>query len=176
MPFAKEVRDWWMRVAYGECQARYITEEDGVVQCLSLADEVHHIIPASELLVEGLNPNDAVGLPLCRDHHRGNSDEPMFDPNFSMHPDMGEALELYRQGNKNAFKEAALVHHEMAGKGERINNGDWATDEYYLQGMEFMAVQYLLEHPDDPKPHSKSGLQRQMKPKHWYDVFGGDSG
>lgn len=174
MPFAESVRSFWMRVAGGQCQARYYTEEEGIVQCMSPADEVHHIIPASQLLVEGLNPNDAVGLPLCRDHHRGLSDEPMFDPDQSFHPDMGQALEDYRAGNKNAFREASELHHELALLGERITNGDWTTDEYYLQGMEMMAVQFLLEHPEEVKPHSNAGLKNIMEPKHWYDLWDND--
>jgi hypothetical protein len=170
MPFDERTRAWWLRVAGNDCQARFYTEEKGIQQCQNQAKELHHIIPESELIIQGLNPNETTGLPLCTQHHRGNSDSPMFSPDQSFHPDMGQALELYRQGDKDAFKRASQEHIIMAQNGERVCNGDWTTDEYYAQGMQGLANRYLQSHPDDPKPEAKVH-KKQTKPKRWFDIF-----
>jgi hypothetical protein len=160
-----------MRVAGNDCQARFYTEENGIQRCQNPAQEVHHIIPESQLLYNGQNPNETVGLPVCKFHHRNPSDAPMFSPDSNFHPDMGNALDEYRQGNKNAFSEAAEEHRRKVQAGERFVNGDWTTDEYYTQGMLGLANRYLQQHPDDPKPEARRH-KNQMKPRKWYDVFG----
>ena len=155
------------------CQARFLTENQGLVQCANFAQEVHHITPESWCIENGVDPNAQVGLPLCRQHHRGLGDPvigDLMEPNGCFHPDMNQALIDYRNGNKDAFREAAHQHHLMAQSGERIVNGDWTTDEFYAQIMLGLATQYLAEHPDDPKPETRT-RRKVMEPKKWYDVW-----
>lgn len=65
--------------------------------------EVHHIHPQSYAEKLGFNPNYPENLiTLCRFAHRGHED--------SVHPDMYQAGIEYNQGNKEAYKEASLMH------------------------------------------------------------------
>lgn len=164
--FPKRVRDWWMRVGNYQCQVEIYTEQKGFFNCGLPAEHVHHIIPESQLLEDGEEPNNSVGLPACKFHHvgRGNEDENMpFSGDFSFHPDIGEAYELYRHGDASAFKRAAIHHQEAAQQGERFWGGDEGTDEHYLQKMQDLAWVYESEHPDDPKPDVKPHLRFQKK-------------
>ncbi len=167
MPFENSVRSWWLRVQNNQCQYRYFNG-DKLTKCNNEAHEVHHLVSESFCLENGLNPNEAPGLALCRKHHRYGLEQIM-EPHGSFHPDMAIASELYRQGVKTAFKDASRVHHESAKKGVDLWEGSWREIEFYIQGLLGMANIYIQEHPEDPKPNKRHS--KIMKPKKWYDIF-----
>jgi len=168
--FKRSIRDWWMRVGDEQCQYEFYTERRGWQQCNKPARDVHHIIPESQLEYDGLDTNHAVGMPLCQDHHTRNTGEDLGSYDSSFHPDMGNAFGLYKSwkqmtlhmneilGKKavdystSPFADVAKGHRVKATRGERIVNGDFRTDEYYLEKMISKAVKYIKLHPDDPKP------------------------
>lgn len=170
MAFKENVKQWWKRVGgngdaeQASCEARIYSEQHGFRKCGARPVEIHHIDPESKLIEEGQNPNGAVGLPLCRQHHRGRGIDLPYEANSTMHNDMGEAHEAYRRGDKDAYKKASRRHHEMVRRGERITGGDEGSDRTYTDLMERKAMRYVLEHPEDKKPEVKP-----TRRKHWTD-------
>ncbi len=176
MPFPKSIRDWWVRVWGGQSGAEYYEEGTGWVRSDEPADQVHHITPESELIERGMNPDQTPAIPLSRSEHVGRGEDTEGDfigwgqRGHSMHPDMGEALDQYRQGDKDAFKKAARVHHKKAQRGEKVVNTDEQLDGWLTQQAQDRASQYVQDNPDDPKPEVH---HRNQKRSHWSDIFFG---
>lgn len=178
MPFPKPIRDWWIRVWGGQSGAEYYTERGGWQRSQQGADQVHHIRPESELIEQGLDPDRTPAIPLSQEEHVGSGID-FFgnvhgwgEVGHSMHPDMGQAREQYRKGDKDAFKKAAKEHHKKARSGQKIVNTDEQLDGYLTQEAQDRAARYVLEHPEDPKPQVH---HRVSKPKsHWTDIFLGN--
>ncbi len=152
--YKKPLRDWWMRVANGKCQVDIYDEKKGWHQCNEPATEVHHTIPEAWSITHGMeaHKDECPGLPACTRHHSGsNGDE--FTPNFSFHPDMGEARSNYHEckaAGINIFKGTADHHHELAK--ENIVFWKDKADPYYQEKMKYKATIYQLKHPNDRKP------------------------
>lgn len=159
--FPKVVRDWWMRVTGGKCQVEVYTEKSGFKDCPNRAEHVHHVVPESWQLAHGMEPNNSVGLPACKNHHTGGNGD-AFTGNFSFHPDMGQAYRDYRAGDKEAFQKAAHKHHLASARGEVFWNSD--ADGYYLDKMTQKAVEYQIAHPEDPKPRVKPHPDAKRRP------------
>ncbi len=177
MPFPKPIRDWWVRVWGGQSGAEYYDEQNGWTRSGQEGQQVHHIRPESELIEHGLDPDHTPAIPLSQDEHVGSGTD-FFGNVFgwgerghSMHPDMGQAREEYRKGDKEAFTKTARQHHVKARRGEKIVNTDEQLDGYLTQQAQDRATQYVQEHPDDPKPevHHRKPQER----KHWTDIFFG---
>ena len=170
MAFRESVRRYWLKVSgdgdenNARCEWRIYTEEKGFVRCGSKDNlEVHHIITSSFLQEQGIDPDTAPAMPLCRKHHRMQFGDLPFTREGSMHPDMYGALIAYKRGDKEAFTRAAHEHHRKAQIGQRIATGDWSTDETYANYMENKA-QRLAREKGLKKPNTKP-----PKKKHWYD-------
>lgn len=177
MPFPKPIRDWWIRVWGGESGSVVYSEKRGWFRSGRPADQVHHIRPESELIEQGLDPDQTPAIPLSQDEHVGRgvdffgNDIPFGEYGHSMHPDMGQAREEYRKGDKEAFTKAAKKHHQRAKKGEKIVNTDEQLDGWLTQQAEDMARRYVQENPDDPKPVVKH--RNPTIRKNWTDIFFG---
>lgn len=187
MSFRESTRQWWFRVADYRCQYEYYLEESGWVNCGHPAAHLHHIIGEAETLLSGENPNDNVALPVCQDHHVRNEGEILGEPDASFHPDMAQAYKDYKEWKQRAqhmadimgkrtidysdspFAQTARGHREMVHNGERYISGDEGTDQYYIDKMLAMAVRYLAENPDDPKPRVKAHPETDYtKRKRWW--------
>lgn len=161
--FNKRVRDWWMRVADYECQTQVYTERAGYTICGREAREVDHIIPESVLIEMGVDPNTGFAMPRCVAHHRsrgiasgGRRLAEYGEPNWSKHPDMGDALAQYRLGDPDAFKKAVREHREATARGERFWNSDEGVDQFEIDWMKQMAYEYVMRTGDRRprvKPH-----------------------
>lgn len=176
MPYPEKLAKWIRRAGGDRCQVEFFTEDGTLKQCSNPAQHAHHVLPEAEQLEEGLDPNHSVGLGACRFHHvgNGNKDENTpFTGDFSFHPDAGEALNNYRDGDIDAFRKMGKEHMEAAKRGERFWGGDEGSDQYYHEKAEDAQTLYQYEHPDDPKPKVREHPKRQRK--HWTDsFFGGD--
>ena len=169
MPFPERLAHWYKRAADNRCQAVLYSEEYGFKRCKNPAEQVHHIEPESWVLEgneEFNNPNKSHALALCKDHHSG--DEGILFEGGSFHPDMGQALKDYRNGDKESFKKAAHNHHEMSKEGVVFWNNE--SDEYYKYQTEIIQQRYMADHPEDPKPEITDHKDQKPK-KHWYDHF-----
>ena len=175
MAFSIEIASWWKRVARNKCH--YIWYKDGIdfdegwKICGRLGEEVHHLTGDAWLKERGVEPNDAVGLLLCRHHHRlfpninENGDEIIIhNKNFSFHPDAAEALTQYKAykervllfgrqaAGKDPFHEMMERHKVDSKKGIRYWASPWEVDLFYTAWMSCLASEYTFLHPDDPKP------------------------
>lgn len=167
--FPEKIRDWWRRVGGNKCQTHIYEERTGWRICGSNHYiQVDHIDPESVQLVEGHDPNNSIGIPRCKEHHVGkglvrDADGTMRyasygEPQWSRHPDMGKALDQYRQGDKDAFKKAAMHHRELAEQGKRIANSSPEVDQYekdYMLSLEQKYMQETGERRPKVKPHQK---------------------
>ncbi len=157
------------RASHGRCQAIIYNEDKGFFQCAGGAENLHHIEPETYLLTNGQDPNQADGLYLCKFHHiEGTSDVP-FEGNFSFHPNFGEALQEYRDGNKNAFQEAADEASAAAIRGETYWND--AADAFYGERARYIVQRHVIQNPLDMKPTVKA--HKDFKPEHWTDFITG---
>lgn len=180
MPFPKPIRDWWMRVAEGKDQTMIYTEEKGWHQSSQKAEEVDHLTPESEMIYQGKNPDTSVAVPRSKQHHVGKGrDEngeiaPFGHPAWSRHPDIAEADEAYRKGDKEAFKEAIKRHREMVARGEVFTNDDAGMRRYEEEKMLEKATRYLAKHPNDPLPvvhHKEKALPIHFTHNWWDGLF-----
>ena len=183
MPFP-ENRRLWLRRAFGGKSMEYtISEKAGLKRSNLPIEEIHHIDPESKLLFDGSqDPNRSDPLPLTKKEHRGLglvSDDGKtrrlalpFERGHSFHPDIGQALEDYRHGDKKAFKKATDIHREKATQGKRITNTDEATDEWYREQSLLEIQKYARNHPEDPVPKVRNHLK--FKKKNWWDIFTGE--
>jgi len=187
VPFPEAARAFWLAVTGNKCAMPVYTEETGFQECGSPAKAVHHLLPEGWQLDNGMEPNNSVGIPLCKDHHVGRGGEE-WSPEFSMHPDIGHAFKEYRdwqiQVNRasmqlgtdvkhlipSPFETAIQGHRELTAQGERY----WATtpemDQVLLENMEVAALRYLVEHPEEEKPHVKEHPHYQPKKNWWEEI------
>ena len=113
----------------------------------------HHIIPAGwyKTHLKGLSddPHEANenfpenGIILCGlIHHNGPK---------GIHPDYANALNLYRKGDKDAFKRVAKIHGELEEEGVPY----WVQthDEMLTQIARERTEEYNKQHPLDPFPY-----------------------
>lgn len=176
MPFPKSIRDWWVRVWGGQSGDVYYDETTGWTRSQEPGQEVHHIIPESELKSRGQNPDNTPAIPLSRGEHsgRGRNERggiiPFGQKGHSMHPDMGEAREQYREGDKKAFEKAARRHKEKARRGQKIVNTDEQLDGWLTEQAKEKSWIYRLLHPEDPPP---TVIHRNNDTEHWTDVYYG---
>lgn len=185
MPFHEAVRNWWMRATgngnpnEAQCQWRWFDNQGTMHQCDNQGEQVHHPIAEAYLLYYlKQNPNDIEGLVVCLFHHiKGKLG--IFEENGSFHPDMGVAranYHLYKAQGRNSFEEAGLVHFQKAVRGERFWTGNETTDQYYIEVARQIGMDYAATHPDDPKPSRIHPKAMDIKPGHWYDIFGDSNG
>lgn len=158
MPFSERVRNWAKEVAGGKCQTMVYTEEHGWQPCGRDAQEIDHNPPESYLIYHHLDrDNAATPVVRCKMHHTGQGltqgDDGELEEagygefTFSKHPDIYQALEDYRAGDKNAFKKAAKKHQEAVENGENFTNTDWQIDEYEKERMNYLAQQSGKKRP-----------------------------
>lgn len=168
MPFPEKIRNYSLEVANHRCQAIIYSEDRGFFRCENTTHlEAHHIEPAEWQLVHGEDPNQSTPLVLCKKHHSGGEGLP-FEDDFSMHPNMGAALDKYHAGNKQAFTEAAHENSQLARQGIIYwNNG---ADDYYRELSIEAQTRYLAEHPDQKKPTPKPHKDFKPKPKWWDEI------
>lgn len=181
MPFPPQERSFQIKVQGGKCQTLVYTEQRGFQICGRTERlELDHLYPESQLIVQGkIEPNTSPGILRCQMHHTGSGIiydhgqpiiAPKGDPQWSRHPDMGRARELYRLGNKDAFKDAAQVHVLYAGMGLRITNDDCLSVQEEVVRVQEMNTRYVLatgEKKPEVKPHCK------FIRKSWTDIFFG---
>lgn len=174
--FPEKIRDWWKRVGGGKCQTHIYEEKTGWRICGSRSYiQVDHIDPESVQLVEGHDPNNSIGIPRCKEHHVGkglvrDADGTLRyasygEPQWSRHPDMGKALDQYRNGDKDAFKKAAMHHRELAEKGLPIANSSPEVDQFekdYMLSLEQKYIQETGERRPHVKPHAKIDRRRNL--------------
>jgi hypothetical protein len=184
------MRNWWMRVGGERCQYEWYDEKRGWQQCRNTAKHVHHIIPESQQLANGEDPEHSMGMPLCQSHHVRNKGEEEHSKGFGFHPDIAGAYDKYGEWKQQAqhmksiserrsidygtspFAEVQHDHHEKAERGERFWGGTPEIDDFYVDKMETMGTRYLAEHPEDPKPKTKQHVKTEIiKRKHWYNIF-----
>jgi len=109
-------------------------------------------------------------------------------PDFVFHPEMADAYAHYRAYKEelaklvrtygedgkhmitSPFQDASQQHHEMTAGGERYWASPEEVDQYYIEKMETLAMRYLAEHPEDPKPDTADHPRYNPdNKKHWYD-------
>lgn len=181
MPFPTKERAFQLRAQGNKCQTMIYTEAQGYHICGSTKDlELDHLYPESQLIVEGqLDPNHSPGIVRCQRHHTGfgivyehgvKQIAPAGSPEWSRHPDMGQALISYRNGDKDAFKNAAKKHVVAAERGLRITNDDVRFTESEVARVQEMNVRHVIttgERVPVVRNHGKFTL------KHWSDIFFG---
>lgn len=88
---------------------------------------------------------------------------------YSFHPDIGEAYQRYRQGDKDAFKKAVQGHKDKAVRGERIVEGDGREDQALIDMIQIRTQRYIQRTGDRP-PESKIKEKNLAKKRHWTDI------
>lgn len=177
MPFPERVRRYHERVQGNRCQQEVYSERRGWTTCGKTDVEDDHIEPEAWMLQRGRDPNnESHGILRCRTHHRGrgrvNTVEPervayWGEENYSRHPDMGDAQEAYRRGDREAFVKAGKLHEARAKRGIRYWNGDEGTDRHEAERVEEMEWKHFLttgETRPKVKPHKDI-----VKKKKWYE-------
>lgn len=192
--FRPGTRKYWLDVANNKCQYEYYDERyGGWVECRKKADHVHHIIPEGYTLHRGGDPEENVGLPLCKRHHVLNQGDEEHSENFGYHPDIGKAYQNYPEwkrqhshleaikGEKvsrrefpSPFEEVAKEHRQKTARGERYHNGSTQTDAYYEQKMRCMAIEYNAKHGiNKPRLKEHPRTDRTKKRSWWSNFFDG---
>jgi len=182
MPFPEKLAKWYIRASGGRSLDYTYSERRGFSRSNNQAQQVHHIEPESMLLEQGIiDPNTSPALPLHKEEHVGlgfTRDEDhcgmgrqaiIFEPGHSFHPDMGQALYQYRDGDKQAFKKAAHEHVVQAQNGVSITNSDCGADQWLSEQAQNEQWIYHLEHADDPKPDIKPN--KKFVRKSWTDIY-----
>lgn len=188
MAYRETTRRLWLEVADNKCQYEFYTEKKGWRTCGARATHVHHLLGERDLLEQGEDPENSPALPLCEHHHVRNTGEDLGEPDASFHPDMGEAYKGYKEWKQNQqhmnsitgkrymdystspFAEAAKGHTEAIKNGERYINGDWRTDDYYIQKMQSLLMLYLANHPEGKRNIKPHPHQDETKKKHWWNI------
>ena len=184
MPFSEAKRGFDIAAQGGKCQTPIYNPETGYQICGTTTNlEDDHLTPESQLLFEGQeDPNKTEGIIRCQTHHTGRgmmvnddgSEElaPYGHPNWSRHPDMGQARADY--GNDHdSFRKAAGKHQEAVRRGERMTNDDEGVTEAERERVNIMTHAYCVENevtPPVPKEHKK------FERKSWTDIFFGTRG
>lgn len=115
----------------------------------------HHIIPAgyykTNLVGLSDDPHEKTenfpenGIMLCADKHHNGA--------HGIHPDYAQALQHYRDGDKDAFKKVAQEHAEKEAQGEIYWNPEY---DHLLYGVAVERTEeYLEKHPEDKFPFDK---------------------
>jgi len=187
MGFKEGTRKWFGRVVDDKCQAEVYSEQYGFKECGEPVDHIHHIVPEGWTLEHtGGDPEQNMGLPLCKHHHVG-EDAEEFSRDFSFHPDIGNAYSDYgewkkqtehmesitgkkqtKKDNPSPFDVAAQEHRDKTSRGERYWAGDENVDQHYKDKMRERVDIYTATHPEDKKPDTKPH-PRHTKKKHWTD-------
>jgi len=183
MPFIESMRNFIRNAQDNKCQTMIYTEAGGYQPCASTESlEVDHLTPESQLLAEGSeDPNHTEGIVRCQKHHTGRGQQLQDDgfteelsnygePEWSRHPDMGEARANYGK-DQDSFRKAAAKHQEAVKRGERITNDDEGVTEYERERVQQMTHDYCIKNdikPPDPKNH------KRFEEHHWYDIFLGN--
>lgn len=189
MSFRPNVRRWWMEVGGWRCQFEFYDERRGWRQCKERAKEVHHIIGEAETLHRGEDPNQNVGLPLCRGHHTKYLNDEAHAPDFAFHTDIARSRDLYPEWKRqqqhfntmsgrrripyedSPFADVAGEHRQKAARGERYINGSEEIDQYYIEKMQRLASAYVArigKRKPESSPHPETDTSRK---KHWTDWF-----
>mgnify|MGYP001611535532 CR=1 FL=1 len=160
------------------------SEKLGVHRSPQPAEQVHHIIPESQMIEEGHDPDTAPAIVLSKREHvgkgrvrdsEGEREAVFMELGHSYHPDMGDALEAYRNGDEDAFKKAARKHIETIREGGKVVNTDDQTDEFLQTWVNAIETSYIIEHPEDPKPVIHHKKPRGRAPS-WWDIICGKRG
>lgn len=193
MPFKEKTAAFWHKVNGYRCACGVYTERDGMHECGKPSRQIHHIIPEGTALASGDDPEHAIGLPLCEQHHVRNTGSEEYSDNFAFHPDAGEAYREYREWKQqnehmkaitgirskkiprqSPFEDMVDEHHRMQKAGERYHSGTPELDDYYIQKMQDKATKYLLTHPGEKKPDTTPNPRYDpKKKKNWWDIFDG---
>ena len=176
MPFPESIRRWALSVTDGRCITSVYYEKTGYTICGRPAEEVDHSPPESVMIFEGRDPhNESTPIPRCKNCHTGSgvvSDENetylagFGEDGWAKHPEIFNALEEYRRGDKNAFKKAVQGHRDAVERGERFWNEDWQCDEFEVEIFNRMAHEKGIPRPE-VKPH------KSVRRKHWTDGWFG---
>lgn len=180
MPFPEKVRLFDLAAQGYRCQTLiYKNDQVGWTVCGSRKDlEDDHIYPESELLYLGTeDPSTTYGIIRCQQHHTGqgiaHDDDgtiyiaPYGSPEWSRHPDMGQALIDYRNGDKKAFLVCGRQHHIAAQQHIPITNDTWAIREKERLRVQELSTRYTQKTGIvRPEIHHKKFVK-----KHWYDVY-----
>ena len=166
--FNPRIREWWLKVAGGNCMYEFYNEKNGWQECHQPAKQVHHIKPDGWTRDRGGNPDYNVGMPLCERHHVRNFGEEEHSDDFVFHPDMAYAYQAYHEwkqqkqhmeeitGKKvsrdtSPFSKAVTEHRKKSAKDERYWGGTDEIDDYYEDKMRNKATKYIAE-TGDKKP------------------------
>lgn len=185
MAFSERIREWWMRVGNYKCQYVYYDDKKGWKVCSAPAEQVHHVEGDAYLKEKGIEPNNAVGLPLCKNHHIGYDNNQTnalpFEKLFSFHPDAEISRRDYRFWKESVeyfglskvgpspYKEMTKEHIRMSKQGTTY----WATnktpevDIYLIERMSILAFLYVTRNPNDKRPLYER--RPPLKRKHWVD-------
>lgn len=133
MAFTKRQRDWILKRDNDTSQMRHYSEEKGwhcknPSTCKGCGGEgcpreVHHINPQGN----GGKDNPKNGIVLFRCEHVGKDGKGKLvntEEEFVVHPDNMKALDEYRRGNKDAYKQLLDERAEKTKRGEKY----WSTD------------------------------------------------
>ena len=190
MPFKPQTAAWWKRIANNQCQCLLYDEKHGVHICGKPAEHIHHLKPEGTALMDGEDPERAIGLPLCKWHHVKNVGEEEYSDDFSFHPDAGRAYKDYAEWKRqnlhmqaitgkisrktprqSPFEDMVDEHHRIQKAGGRYQAGSPELEDWYIQHTRDLATRYLAEHPEDSKPRTVSHPRYDptKRKKHWYD-------
>jgi len=188
MSYLEKSRQFFLAVTDGKCAMPVYTEEEGFHDCNKPAKAVHHILPEGWQLDHGLEPNNSIGIPLCKQHHVGRGGEE-WSEDFSMHPDIGQAFKEYRDWKvqvaeaehvlgsdvrdliPSPFTVAIQGHRELSAQGERYWAGTPEMDQVLLENMEVKIMQYLANNQEEHKPVVREHEHYEPSKKHnWCDL------
>ena len=165
--FSQKQKEWLRRrdtdAGLVRCQFQGFNKRGEWVQCPMDEERLrgvsylhaHHIIPAGWFRTHfaGLSDDPAEktenhpenGIILCRTiHHNGPK---------GIHPDYAHALSLYRRGNKDAFKNVAMLHGKL--ELEEIPYWNSSYDKILSEIARDRTEEYLRLHPFDLFPRDK---------------------
>lgn len=126
--FTKAQRDWIDERDGGKCQAPFKHACNGTTPGKR---HKHHIIPQRYAERVGIDPDFSEnGISICENAHVGNGHE----TGPVIHPDMQQARQEYRQGNKKAYSEA------MEGRDEMLEDGLVYWNDQYDRILHARAV------------------------------------
>lgn len=94
-----------------------------------------------------------------------------FTSDFCFHPDIAQAAESYRRGDKEAFSKALSAHREAVRRGERFWEGDDGSDQALIDFIGRKSEAYTRRTGDRCPPSSPGRQEKFAKlKKHWTDV------
>lgn len=145
-------KNWVDRRDGGKCQAPFEHECNGAARNKR---HKHHILPQRYAKRFGINPDYPENVvSLCENAHVGNGHE----TGPVIHPDMLQARQEYRSGNKNAYKEITELRSDLLDNKQVY----WNTD--FDRAMQALAVLNTQQF-DEPWPEKKQ-WQKKTTPPH----------